>query len=342
MSITKPGVSRAISDTPYLEALHRLASSDPNVICITCSDFARNYLESSPSRVPQSLLHLPNNISAAIAFCAGLATEGYKPFLHAGAAAISRAGYEAILCLVSAPKLPVRLVGFDPSLAHSGGVAGQAIDDLSLLDLPNMTIAEPGDAQDLLEGLPLLNEVDGPIYLRTCLGGAPRLFDGAPSLNEPRILSEGGDLLVLSSGQCTAEILRLTGALERARVSMTHLHLFSIKPWPKLSIERHILAHKYKGAITIEAHLARGAMGTLLTEQLSDLDGLDPFPLYRLGLQDTFAQGGRREYLFKKYGIDVGAFLAAVETILKRKLGISSVELPPSPWHHPLDFPPIR
>ena len=251
-------VSRAVSDTPYLEALHKVTSSDPNVVCVTCSDVARAYLESSPNRLPQSLIHLPTGVSAAVTFCAGLASEGYRPFLHASAAALSRAGYEAIVNHIAAPRLPVRLIGFDAGLSHHGGVCAQAIDDLSLLDLPNFTLAEPGDAEDILGGLPLLNEIDGPVYLRVSQGQAPRLFDGAPRLDEPRVLSEGQDILVVSAGQCTAEVLRLTDMLSRARVSLTHLHCFTIKPLPSRAISNVLTSGEYRGVITLEAHLARG------------------------------------------------------------------------------------
>ena len=39
--------SSAISDTPYLEALHKLASDDESVICVTCSELAKAHLELS-------------------------------------------------------------------------------------------------------------------------------------------------------------------------------------------------------------------------------------------------------------------------------------------------------
>lgn len=335
--------SRAVSDTPYLEALHQVTSSDPNVVCVTCSDVARAYLESSPNRIPQSLVHLPTGVSAAVTFCAGLASEGYRPFLHASAAALTRAGYEAIVNQISAPRLPVRLIGFDAGLSHHGGVAAQAIDDLSLLDLPNFTLAEPGDAEDILGGLSLLNAVSGPVYFRVTQGQAPRLFDGPPKLGEPRVLSEGQDILVISAGQCTAEVLRLADTLSRARVSLTHLHCFTLKPLPRRAISDLINRGKYKGVITLEAHLARGGLGTMVTELICDEVDADKIPkIYRLGLQDSFAQGGSRGYLFKKYGVDVGALIAAVESILKRKLGLGASELPPSPWGNVNDAPPVR
>jgi transketolase len=343
MKVTPSKTSRAISDTPYLEALHQLAADDENVICLTCSELAKAHLEGSPNRVPQSLIHLPEGISAAVTFCAGLASEGFKPFLHASASALSRAGYEAIVNQIAAPRLPVRIIGFDAGLSHPGGVAGQAIDDLSLLNLPNFTVAEPGDAQELIKGLPLLHEIDGPVYLRAPMSKAPRLFDGQPSLTEPRILSEGTDLLVVSMGQCTAEILRLSDALKNARVSMTHLHLFTLHPVPQVALKNHFKAQKYKGLITLESHLTQGGLGSVITELLCGEQIQEHlFPIYRLGLQKTFAQGGKRNYLYKKYGVDVGAFLAAVESILKRKIGIRTADLPPSPWGTSSESLPIR
>ena len=339
----KTSNSKAISDTPYLEALHQLASDDESVVCVTCSELAKAHLEGSPNRVPQSLVHLPEGISAAVTFCAGLASEGFRPFLHASASALSRAGYEAIVHHISATRLPVRLIGFDAGLSHPGGVAGQAIDDLALLNLPNFTVAEPGDAEEFIKGLPLLHELDGPVYLRAPMSKAPRLFEGAPSLTEPRVLSEGNDILVISMGQCTAEVLRLADLLEKARVSMTHLHLFTLRPTPQLALSSYLDAKEYKGVITLESHFAQGGLGSMITELIcGEHTQKQVCPLYRLGLQKTFAQGGKRDYLYKKYGIDVGAFLAAVESILKRKLGLGTADLPPSPWGSSNESLPIR
>ena len=335
--------SRAISDTPYLEALHQLATDDESVICVTASELAKAHLEGSPTRVPQSLIHLPDGISAAVTFCAGLASEGFRPFLHASASALSRAGYEAIVNQIAAPRLPIRLIGFDAGLSHPGGVAGQAIDDLALFNLPNFTVAEPGDAEELIKGLSLLHEIDGPVYLRAPMNKAPRLFDGNPSLTEPRVLSEGQDLLVITMGQCTAEVLRLSDTLKQARVSMTHLHLFVLHPSPQTALKTFFNDKRYKGIITLESHLSQGGLGSMITELIYGEQTKEHHcPVYRLGLQKTFAQGGHRDYLYKKYGVDVGAFLAAVESILKRKLGLSTADLPPSPWGNSNDQLPIR
>jgi transketolase len=335
--------SSAISDTPYVEALHLLAQTDPDVICVTCSDVAQAQLERSPSRVPQSLITLPEGPSAAVSFCAGLAREGFKPHLHASAVSLTRSAYEVIVSQIAAPRLQVRLIGFDGGLSHEGGVGGQGIEDLSLMaQLPNFTVAEAGDAEELITGLALLNQVDGPVYLRAPLGEAPRLFDGPPSLRRPRVLSEGADLLILSMGVCTAEVLRLTEALKTARVQITHVHLFCLTPAPIDALRRTLDEQDFKGVITLENHLSSGGLGSMMEGLLSQQVKENTPRLIRLGIQGTFAQGGNFPYLLKKYGLDVGALLAAIEQLIKRRVGVSPSDLPPSPWANRSATPPIR
>lgn len=335
--------SSAISDTPYIEAIHTLAQSDPDIVCVTCSHVAQAQMERSPSRIPQSLITLPPGISAAVAFCAGLAREGYKPFLHASAIAFTRHANAVIASQLAATRLPVRLIGFDAGVSHEGGVAGQAIEDLSIFtQMPNFTVAEAGDAEELISGLALLNEVNGPVYLRAPLGEAPRLFDDAPNLKEPRVLSEGDDLLIISMGVCSAEVMRLTEALKGARVHIAHLHIFVLKPFPIDALKRHFTKNKYKGIITLESHLSRGGLGSMVQDVMFTAFYNEKMPaLVCLGLQDTFAQGGNAVYLLKKYGMDVSALLASIEQLMKRKVGVDPNDLPASPWKYCYEKTPI-
>ena len=111
-----------------------------------------------------------------------------------------------------------------------------------------------------------------------------------------------------------------------------HLHLFALKPLPKAALLGY-LENKYKGVITVENHLSQGGLGSQISTLMHHAYENERCPhLIMLGLQDTFAQGGRMPYLMKKYGIDASSIVAAVETIMKRRLGISTADLPPSPW----------
>ena len=326
--------SRAFEENPYIDSFYQLLDRDPDVICLTANRGIQAYFEDSTSRVSQNLIALPEAISAAISFCAGLALEGFKPYLHASAAQMARGGYESALNHVSALNLPVRLIGFEPGLYHEGGVSGQGIDDLALFSsLPNFTLVEAGDAEELKHGLEVIHALDGPVYFRIPLSTAPRLFDGPPSLTQPRVLcEEGDDLLIISMGICSTEVMRVSDALKQARVKLTHLHLFALKPLPKTVLLSY-LETRYKGIITVENHLSHGGLGSQISSLINQAYLNEKLPhLITLGLQDTFAQGGRMPYLMKKYGIDASAVIAATETILKRRIGVSTADLPPSPW----------
>ena len=335
--------SRAFEENPYIDSFYQLLERDPDVMCLTANRGIQAYFEASASRVSQNFITLPESISAAVSFCAGLALEGFKPYLHASAAQLVRGGYESALNHISSLNLPVRLIGFDPALYHEGGVSGQGIDDFALFsNLPNFTLAEAGDVEELKTGLDLLHPLNGPVYFRIPLSTAPRLFDGPPSLTQPRVLCDDGDeLLIISMGICSTEVMRVSEALKQARIKFTHLHLFTLKPIPKPVLLSYFET-SFKGVITVENHLSQGGLGAQVSTLMHQAYGQEKIPhLVMLGLQDTFAQGGRIAYLMKKYGIDASAIVAAVETIMKRRLGISTADLPPSPWkiRSQLNFP---
>ena len=124
--------TKAISEYPYIEAFYKLTKRDPDILCVTCSSLALSAFERASHRTSQGVIALPDGISAAIGFCAGLAREGYRPFLHASAASLSTNAMELLLSQISYPALPVRIIGFTPGLMHEGGVTGQALHDLAI------------------------------------------------------------------------------------------------------------------------------------------------------------------------------------------------------------------
>ncbi len=50
-------------------------------------------------------------------------------------------------------------------------------------------------------------------------------------LHKPRVLSEGREIVVLSSGIMTEEAMRAVEALKRRGVSIQHMHISTLKPF---------------------------------------------------------------------------------------------------------------
>ncbi|MCX7977097.1 MAG: hypothetical protein N2646_08490, partial [Bellilinea sp.] len=228
---------------------------------------------------------------------------------------------------IAYPNLPVRIFGFLPGITTPGGATHQAIDDLAIMRaIPNMTVVETGDATDVESVFEAIQPIRGPVYVRQLRGDIPRLFDPAEPLQigKARILSEGSDIAIFSSGICTEEALKVTAALREQGVSVYHAHVSTLKPFN--TAETVAIASQVKyGVITYENHTVIGGLGSAVAEALAEA-GL-PKRLIRVGLQDTYAHGGSKAYLMKYYGIDALSLVRRVEELLGRNLEIEESDL---------------
>jgi len=262
-----------------------------------------------------------------MSYAGGLAREGFRPHVHTFAVFIYRRPYDQVAMSIAYPNLPVRLIGFLPGIMTPGGVTHQAIEDLALMRaLPNMTILETGDATDVESALEVADSVDGPVYIRNLRGRVPRLFSESEPmrLSACRVLGRGDDLTVLTSGICTEEGMRACAALRSKGVSLTHLHVSTIKPFNDPELEDALLAAR-KGVIVLENHSIIGGLGSAVAEMMAERGR--GAPLVRLGLRDQFAHGASREYLMRKYGLDARALAGAAEELLGEKLRVRDEEL---------------
>ena len=254
---------------------------------------------------------------------AGLAREGYTPWIHTFAVFIYRRSYDQLAMSIAYPNLPARMVGFLPGIVTPGGVTHQAIEDVAIMRAtPNMTILETGDATEVETVLDVAQAVDGPVYIRMLRGEMPRLFPKSEpfQLNKARVLSEGDDILLITSGIVTEEAIRATRAVSLAGVSVRHLHVSTLKPFND-SIVKKALSGVKGGVITMENHTIVGGLGSAVAELMAE--STCAVPLLRFGLLDTYAHGAGRQYLMAEYELDAAALIRGVEAILKRPLNIA-------------------
>ena len=228
---------------------------------------------------------------------------------------------------VAYPNLPVRLFGFLPGITTPGGVTHQAIDDIAILrGIPNVTIFETGDATDVESVLDAAQACDGPVYVRMLRGQLPRLFPRTEPLrkDKARIIRTGSDIALLSAGICTEESMRATKLLQNRGVSITHLHISTLKPFTDTTIVE-ALGKATIGIITMENHTVIGGLGTCVAEMMAE--NAIGTRLIRIGLQDQYAHGASQPYLMRKYNLDAMALVETVEDLVGEKLGISEQDL---------------
>lgn len=257
----------------------------------------------------------------------GLCREGFVPLVHTFAVFICRRAFDQIAMSVAYPNQPVKMFGFLPGLTTPGGATHQAIDDIALMrSLPNMTVFEVGDATEVESVLDVAWEVSGPVYVRMLRGDVPRLFpaDEPMRLSIPRVPMLGSDVAVVTSGICTEEAMRATAVMARRGVSITHVHISTLKPFEPAGLDE-LLATGAKGIVTMENHLIDGGLGSAVVQYCSD-KGLSR-PVVRLGIRDRYSHGASRPHLMREHGIDAMSLVDAISGLLGADLGIQAGDL---------------
>ncbi len=313
--------------SPHRANLVRWAQARPEVLVLTADLTASCEADGFRDAYPERYFALGMAEQNLLGFAAGLAREGFTPYLHTFAVFLTRRPFDQLAMSIAYPNLPVRLIGFLPGITTAGGVTHQAIDDIGLLRLlPNMTILECGDATEVESVLDVAQAINGPVYVRMLRGEVPRLFaaDAPLQLNQARVLSSGTDVVVISSGICTEEALRATQVLREHGISIAHLHVSTLKPFTDPQLSTAIAAARY-GVITLENHSISGGLGSAVAEVIAE-QGLGK-RLIRLGLRDTYAHGASRQYLLREYQLDALALVEAVAMLTKTTLNITEDQL---------------
>jgi transketolase len=208
-----------------------------------------------------------------------------------------------------------------------GGVSHQATNDIATLrNIPNMTVFDIGDATEIEGILDIAYAVKGPVFIRMLRKEVPRLFPANEPImfNKARVLSEGADIALFSSGICTEEAMRATAALVKKGVSIHHLHISTLRPFTDPAVTDALTKAKY-GAVTIENHLTIGGLGTAVAEVIAEQN--TGTRLIRVGIQDTYTHGASKMYLLKKYGLDAMTLIRAVEKLTNESFDIEESDL---------------
>lgn len=316
-----------ILSRPHAKNLVAWAKDKPEVIVLSADLTSSCEVDAFRDKYPERFFSMGMAEQNMMGFAAGLAREGFFPYIHTFAVFITRRPFDQLAMSIAYPNLPVRFVGFLPGITTPGGVTHQAIDDVALMRIvPNMTVLEVGDATEVESVLDVAQAVEGPVYVRMLRGEVPRLFPRQEPmrLNRARILSEGNDVTILSSGICTEEALRATNALAGNGISLQHLHVSTHKPFNDPQI-LDALESPHHGVITMENHLTNGGLGSATAEMMAE-HGIGK-KLVRMGLRDTYAHGASRPYLMKKYGLDGMALVRAVEQLTGNEFGLREDDL---------------
>jgi transketolase len=311
----------------HAKNLVKWAADRPKVLVLSADLTSSTEIDLFRETYPDRFLSMGIAEQNMLSWASGLAREGFIPFVHTFAVFIYRRAYDQIAMSVAYPNLPVRMIGFLPGITTPGGATHQAIEDIAIMRaLPNMTVLECGDATEVESVLDVIEEVNGPVYVRMLRGEIPRLFDATEPmrLGKSRVITQGSDITVLTSGIMTEEAMRGVKALQTRGLSIQHMHISTLKPFNDPSVIDAIAKSKY-GVITMENHTIIGGLGSIIAEKMAEAGSAKK--LVRIGLRDTFSHGASKQYLLKEHGMDALSLIHEVETMTGNRFNISEDEL---------------
>ena len=289
---------------PYGAALVELARRRPEIICLGADLTRQTETDLFRDEFADRFINLGMAEANMISVAGGLARAGRVVFVNTFGVFCTRRCFDQIAMSVAYPNLNVKIVGFMPGLSSPGGPSHQAIEDVALMRaLPNFTVVEPADAIETRQAVAAIAAHPGPVYLRLKRGEIPVIFEDVHRLDlrKAQILSggEGCEVCIVASGMMVSAALAAACTLIENDVSTAVLNAPVLKPFDGATILS--VARGSRLVITAENHTVVGGLGSAVAEVLAEA-GI-PAPLRRIGIADTFAEAGSREFLFAKYGL---------------------------------------
>ena len=302
----------------FVRALAELADQDPDVILVNGDlgfGVLTDFIENRPTQYVNAGVAEQNMTGLA----AGMAMEGARAYTY------SIGNFTTLRCLeqlrndVCYHDANVTAVAIGGGFSYGQlGMSHFATEDLAILRaLPNMTVVAPSDPWQAVELTRQMYAKAGPAYLRIDKdkAGLPEA-PGDVTLGKVRVVREGGDATVFTTGAILVEALAAAEVLAGEGIELTLVDVHTIKPF---DAEGVVAAAQATGiVVTLEEHTVVGGLGSAVAEALLDA-GAAPRAFRRMGVQDLYPTVvGDQRYLRREYGLDSVALAAAVRGLIGR------------------------
>jgi len=290
-----------------LDWVEKLAIQDARVIFIG-SDLGFGTLDQMKANFPERFFMEGVSEQHIVGMAAGLAMEGFIPFINTIATFLTRRCFEQVCLDLCLHDLPVRLIANGGGCVYAPlGPTHLAIEDLAIMrSLPNMTVVAPCDADEMGRLMQHTLKWPHPIYIRLAKGGDEIVSEAALGfeIGKGINLREGKEVLLVSTGIMAQRGLRISEALDSMGISTGLLHLHTLKP-----LDTSVLLEKARSKkliVTLEEHSKIGGLGSAVLESINDFAAGPMPPVLRFGLSDQFIENyGSQDQLLDHQGLSV-------------------------------------
>ena len=297
-----------------LEWIYKLAKVDERVLFIG-SDLGAGVLENMRQDMPDRWFMEGISEQHIIGMAAGLALEGFIPYVNTIATFLTRRCFEQIVIDLSLHSLPVRLIGNGGGVVYAPlGPTHQAIEDIAIMRvIPNMTVVAPCDADEMSRLMNRTLDWPGPIYIRLGKGGDDVVSENKHGfeIGKSITLRSSGEVLFVTTGIMTQRAVAAADLLNQENISTGVLHVHTLKPFDEQKLLESIEGVRL--VVIAEEHVLSGGLGTIVIEVLSDSDLSTTPKIRRVAIPNKFSDKyGSQDNLLASWGLDASSLVKVV------------------------------
>jgi transketolase len=307
----------------FIAKLTSLAADNPKIMLIT-GDLGFGVLDKFSARFPKQFLNVGVAEQNMTGVATGLAMEGRIVFTY------SIGNFPTLRCLeqirndAAYHDANVKVVAIGGGFSYGAlGISHHATEDISIMRaLPNVTVVAPGDIWEVSEATEAIAAKPGVCYLRLDKSAAPPSpLEGTPfCLGKARVVREGRDVTIASTGGILGEVLKAADTLNASGISTRILSVHTVSPLDSNAI--FSACRDTGGIIAVEEHSVIGGLGGAIAEACLE-GGVVPRAFVRIALRAGFSSRvGSQEFLRDSYGINATAIFKAASGIVGRDASV--------------------
>lgn len=306
----------------YGETLIELGKENPNVVVLDADLSKSTKTAAFGEKFPERFFNVGIQEADMVGIAAGLAYSGKIPFVSSFACFLVCKSYDQLRMSVAYPEANVKIVASHGGISvGEDGASQQSIEDFSLMtSLPNFVVMNPCDHLETRALVRQAAACKGPVYIRTGRPKAPTIHTEKThfEIGKGIRLKEGKDVTLVATGLLVFEALLAEEKLRAEGIEASVVDIHTIKPLDQtLLLEEARRTHAF---VVCEEHQVWGGLGSAVARLTSQHH---PLPMEFVGIQDVYAESGKPDELFQKYGLTALHIVTAAKKVLSKKVRVT-------------------
>jgi transketolase len=309
--------SKLGSRATFGQALLSVAEDNPNVLAMSADLGNSSGLKPFIRKYPSKFINVGIAEQNLIGVAAGLAKEGFVPYVTSFAPFLSMRASEQIRMELGYMQFNVKVVALGSGLAMGFlGNSHYGLEDVSVMRaIPGLTVVSPADCTEIVKVVQAAAHHKGPMYIRLTGGiNNPIVYknDYKYEIGKAIKLKDGDDIAIVCAGTMVHQSLQAAAELAESNIHAEVINMHTIKPLDTAKLEA--LVASGKPLVSVEEHTIVGGLGSAIAEFLTTLKKHVPHKI--IGLEDKFGKTAQYEHLLKLHGLNSSGIANSVRLFL--------------------------